>query len=59
MKLFLDRGDLRPEHENIDCSQTKLEHFTAEAQAAIRAVGKATFQEYDRSNYNVVYAPEK
>ena len=43
MKLFLDRGDLKPEHENVNCSQTKFEHFTDEAQAAIRAVGKATF----------------
>lgn len=57
MKLTLDREDLRPEHVNLSCSKVRYEHLTDEAQAAVRVVGRATFQEYDRSNYNVVYGP--
>lgn len=57
MKLILDREDLKPEFQNINCSQTKFEHFTLQAQQAIREARRATFYEYDRSNYNVIYAP--
>lgn len=56
-KLTLDRQDLRPEYRNINCSQTRFEHFTDEIQRVISAAGKATFYEYDRSNYNVIFAP--
>lgn len=55
MKLTLDRIDLRQEHEGIRCSLTKLEHFVDKAQRAIELVGKATFFEYDRSTYNMIY----
>lgn len=59
MKLKLYREDLLPEYENISCSRTQFEHFNPEAQAAIRAVGKATFFDDEGTrleNYNVVYA---
>jgi hypothetical protein len=55
MKLTLDRLDLKPEYRNINCSKTKFEHFTIEAQRAIREVGCAQFREYDGSNYNAIY----
>ncbi len=55
MKLILYRESLKPEFQNINCSQTRFEHFTEEAQAAIRAVGRAQFREYDGSNYNAIY----
>ena len=57
MKLHLDREDLKPEHQGINCSRTKFEHFTLQAQQAIRESGRATFYEYDGSNYNVIYPP--
>ncbi len=57
MKLIVDRQDLKPEHENINCSQTKFEHFKEEVQNAIVVVGYAQFREYDGSNYNAVYPP--
>lgn len=57
MKLTLDREDLKPEFKNINCSQTKFHHFNDEARIAIQAVGKGKFQEYDESNYNVIYSP--
>lgn len=58
MKLTLDRMDLRPEFENMNCGLTKFEHFTATAQGVIAAVGKGTFREFDGSNYNVIYPPK-
>jgi len=58
MKLTLDREDLKPEHQNINCSQTKFQHFKKEVQAAIVAVGRAQFREYDGNNYNAIY-PQK
>lgn len=57
MKLIIDREDLKPEFQNINCSQTKFEHFTLQAQLAIREVGRAQFREYDDSNYNAIYPP--
>ena len=57
MKLTLDREDLKPEHRNINCSQTKFEHFTLQVQQAIREAGRAQFREYDGSNYNAIYPP--
>ena len=57
MKLIIDRDDLKPEHKNINCSQTRFEHFTIQAQQAIREAGKAQFREYDGSNYNAIYPP--
>ena len=58
MKLTLDREDLKPEHQNINCSQTRFEHFREEVQSAIVVVGKAQFREYDGSNYNAIYPPQ-
>lgn len=55
MKLTLDRLDLLPEHQNINCSLTRFEHFTPEAQGAIRAAGRATFYELDHSSYNAIH----
>ena len=57
MKLTLDRQDLKPEYRDINCSQTKFEHFTLQVQQSIREAGKATFKEYDGSNYNAIYPP--
>lgn len=57
MKLILDREDLEREYADINCSQTKFKHFRISVQQAIREAGKATFQEYDGSNYNVIYPP--
>lgn len=58
MKLTLDRGDLKPQFNEVNCSQTKFEHFKPYAQEAIVKAGKATFWEYDHMNYNVIYPPE-
>lgn len=55
MKLFIDRADLKPEYENVNCSRTKFQYFADEVQTAIIAVGRATFREYDGSNYNAIY----
>jgi len=57
MKLTLDREDLKPEYENINCSLTRFEHFKVEVQAAIVVVGRAKFREYDGSNYNAIFPP--
>ena len=58
MKLTLDREDLKPEYQNINCSQTRFQHFKEEVQKAIIVVGKAQFREYDGSNYNAIYPTE-
>lgn len=58
MRLILDRLDLKPEFERVNCSQTRFEHFDEKAQQAILAVGHATFQEFDSSNYNRIFAPK-
>lgn len=57
MKLKLNRDDLKPQFADVNCSQTRFAHFKIQAQQAIREVGKATFFEYDESNYNVIYPP--
>jgi serine/threonine-protein kinase RIO1 len=59
MRFTLDRDDLRPEFRDINYSQTRFEHFTDKAQRAIYMSGKATFYEYDLSNYNTIYAPKE
>jgi hypothetical protein len=59
MKLTLDRDDLKPEYYNINCSQTKFQHFQYAVQDAISAVGRAQFVEYDGSNYNAIYPPKQ
>lgn len=56
MRLILHRSDLLPEFENINCSQTKFEHFDFHAQEAINLLGTAIFQEDDKSNYNRIFA---
>ena len=57
MKLTLDRDDLKSEYSNINCSQTRFEHFRPQAQQTIRDAGRAVFMEYDGSNYNAIYPP--
>ena len=57
MKLTLDRADLKPEFETVNCSNLVYEHFKVAVQQAIRKVGRATFQEYDGSNYNAILVP--
>ena len=59
MKLILDREYLKPEFQDINCSQTRLEHFKPEVQAVVIQVGRARFLEYDGSNYNAILVPEK
>jgi hypothetical protein len=58
MKLEVGREDLKHEHRNIKCRQVDFKHLRSEVQEAVRAVGKATFYDTDRSNYSVVYPPE-
>lgn len=58
MKLTLDRLDLQSQFVGIACRLTSFEHFKPEAQAAILAVGRATFMEFDGSNYNAIYPPK-
>lgn len=57
MKLTLDREDLQEKYKDVNCSQTKFEHFKDEVCAAIVVVGKAQFREYDGSNYNAILVP--
>jgi len=57
MKLELDRLDLKRKEKGIACSRISFEHLSEKAQEAVRAVGKATFWEFDRRCYNVVYPP--
>lgn len=61
MKLTLSRADLRDEHLGVNCSLTKFEHFNDDAQRAMQAMPKrkATFREYDDSNFNIIRAPEQ
>ena len=59
MKLTLDREDLEEKYKDMNCSQTKFEHFKVEVRAAIIVVGKAQFREYDGSNYNAIFAPSE
>jgi len=59
MKLILYREDLREEERNRNCSLTRFEHFTDEAQNAIRVVGSATFREHDHSSHNVIVPPRQ
>lgn len=58
MKLTLDRLDLKSEHVDRNCSTVRFEHFKPEVQAAIVAVGRATFYEFERDNYNAIYPPK-
>ena len=58
MKLTLDRDDLIPTSKEKSCSHVQFEDLTEDAKAAVIVVGKGTFQEYDRNNYNVVYPPQ-
>ena len=58
MKLKLYIEDLLPEYENMPCSRARFQHFKPEVQAAIRAVGKATFFDAEGTrleNYNAIY----
>jgi hypothetical protein len=57
MKLELYRTDLKHAHRDVNCSLVDFKHLRAEAQAAVRAVGKGTFYDDGRESYNVVYAP--
>jgi hypothetical protein len=58
MEITLDRGDLRSEYKNVNCSRTQFQHFSESAQQVIILNGYAVFREYDGSNYNRVYAPK-
>lgn len=59
MTLDLDRDDLLPALRNTNTSLTKYEHFKAEVQAAIRAVGRATFRCGLIGSYNAIYPPKE
>ena len=59
MNLKIDRDDLKPEYKDINCSRTRFEHFNETTQAAIAAVGRAQFREFDGSNYNAIYPPKE
>ena len=56
MELTLTSGDLRPEWRDMPCSATRFAHFTDEAQAAVRIVGRARF-ETNGGSYNAIYPP--
>ena len=76
MHLTLDPLDLRPEFQRrvkvddrevvepaINHHAAKFKHFADDAQAAIRAVGQAKYQDWDRGPgigraYNAVYPPK-
>lgn len=57
MELILERRDLNPEHDNINCSQTRFHHFKPEVQHAIAAVGRALFR--DDKNHNAIYPTDE
>lgn len=57
MELTIGREDMRPGYQETNCSQTKFEHFNDQVQRVIKAVGRAMFYEYDRTNYNTIYPP--
>lgn len=59
MKLTLDRLDMKNEYRDVNCSQVKFEYFKTEVQLAIRAVGRATFWNWDRKSYNSVRPPKE
>jgi len=63
MKLELDPTDLKPEYQKgtgtrIDqaCStrEVSFEKLSEQAQAAVSAVGRATFYAWDRQTYSAV-----
>jgi hypothetical protein len=65
MKLTLDPLDLDPQYQirdgrNVDQAistrDITFHHLSPEAQAAVRAVGKATFRSWDGQTYNVIYS---
>lgn len=58
MRLELDRLDMTAGFDDtVPCSKIRFKHFDDVAQGAIRAVGSATFYEFDRQNYNKIYPP--
>ncbi len=57
MQLELDRNDLSIEHQEINCSSAKFQHFKPEVQLAIVAVGRALFR--SRENHEAIYPPEE
>lgn len=63
MKLFLHREDLLPEFENVNCSETKFEHFREYAKQAILACGYggAKFigwpERGENYQYNLIFPP--
>lgn len=60
MKLVLEPSDLKDGDWVIQCRDTTFQNFCPNAQAAILAVGSATYQEYDlagRRSYNEIFAP--
>jgi hypothetical protein len=67
MQLTFDPADLRPEFQTgegssvdqaISTSQIAYEHLNDQAQQALRVVGKGTYFNWQRDNYNVVYPPK-
>ena len=57
MQLTVDREDMNEDAKEKSCGKTKFDDFLPEVQDAIIVVGRATFQEFDRSNYNAIHAP--
>ena len=63
MKLELDPLDLNPQYRDgktqaCPTSAVSFAKLTKEAQAAVRAVGRAVFYAWDRETYNAVYPPK-
>ena len=64
MQLFLDPLDLAPpfrkgDDQAISTHAVTFDKLTPEAQAAVRVVGRATFQSWDKQTYNAIYPPEE
>lgn len=66
MKLMLDPADLKPEFRDeegktarpkISTWQVTFDKLSEEAQAAVRAVGRATYCSWDGLTYNSVRPP--
>ena len=64
MELTPNPSDLRPEYQRktdrgvdqaVNTSQTSFKMFNHQAQAAIRAAGRAVFHAFDGMTYNAIY----
>ncbi len=55
MKLALNRDDWQDRYKQIAYQRTRYEHFNRAAQRAIRAVGIATFYNWNRTQRHPIF----